>query len=320
LAQVLCQLEITWNENLLVGLNTNDDAAVYKLNEDIAVVQTVDYFTPVVDDPYDFGQIAAANALSDVYAMGAVPLFALNVVCFPAAYIDVLKEVLRGGNDKMKEAGALIAGGHTIEDEEPKYGLSVTGIVHPEKVIKNSTAKPGDVLILTKPLGIGVINTAIKGEMCPSETYLLAVEVMKYLNKEASEIMKEIGVNACTDITGFGLLGHAYEMAFSSGVTIEFDKDSIPLIEGARELAQMGLIPGGCYRNKKYLKGKVCIEVEEDEVIDLMFDPQTSGGLLISVSKEKAEELYRRLNKKLKFGAFIVGRVKEKQEYDIYVR
>lgn len=320
MAQVLCQLEITSNENLLVGLNTNDDAAVYKLNEEIAIVHTIDYFTPVVDDPYDFGQIAAANALSDVYAMGGTPLFALNVVCFPASYLDVLKEVLRGGNDKVKEAGAFIAGGHTIEDEEPKYGLSVTGIVNPRKVVKNSTAKPGDVLILTKPIGIGVINTAIKGEMCPPHVHSLAVDVMKYLNKDASQMMMEVGVNACTDITGFGLLGHAYEMASSSGVTIEFNKNAIPLIEGAKDLAEMGLIPGGCYRNKNYLKREVYLENVEDVLADLMFDPQTSGGLLISVEEEKADELYQKLNKKLKFGAFIVGCVRKKQDYDIYVK
>lgn len=305
---------------MIVGLNTNDDAAVYKIDEDNAIIQTVDFFTPVVDDPYDFGQIAAANALSDVYAMGGKPLFALNVVCFPSMHLDILKDVLKGGSDKVKEAGAFIAGGHTVEDKEPKYGLSVTGIVHPDKVIKNSTAKPGDVLILTKPLGLGIINTAIKGDMCPDYLSMLSVDIMKYLNKEASEIMTETKVNACTDITGFGLLGHVYEMAVSSGVSIEIGKNEIPIVDGAKELASMGLIPAGCYRNKGYLKGKVYLHNVDEVLEDIIFDPQTSGGLLISVEESKAHELYKKLSGKLKFGAFIIGRVKTKDEYDVYVK
>lgn len=320
MAQVLCHIQLPDDKKLIVGLNTNDDAAVYKIDENNAIIQTVDFFTPVVDDPYDFGQVAAANALSDIYAMGGKPLFGLNIVCFPPEHLDILKDVIKGGSDKVKEAGAFIAGGHTIEDNEPKYGLNATGIVHPDKVIRNSTVRPGDILILTKPIGLGVINTAIKADMCPDYLSLLAVDVMKYLNKDASEIMSEMNVNACTDITGFGLLGHAYEMAVSSGVSIEFWKSAIPVIDGAKDLASMGLIPAGCYRNKNYLKSKVYLHNVDEVLEDIIFDPQTSGGLLISVEESKANELYKKLNDKLNFGVFIVGKAKEKEEYDVYVK
>jgi selenide,water dikinase len=320
LAQVLCHIDIPHDKNLLVGLDTNDDAVAYKVDEDKAVIETVDFFTPIVDDPYDFGQIAAANALSDVYAMGGKPVFALNIVCFPVEYLDILKDIIRGGNDKVKEASAFIAGGHSVEDKEPKYGLCVTGIVHPDKVITNSNAKPGDILILTKPIGCGVINTAFKGEMCPEDVFSYTVEVMKYLNKDAAEIMVDVGVNSCTDITGFGLMGHSYEMAHGSNVSIVFNIDAIPIIEGAKEIAAMGFIPAGAYRNKNYLKNKFFIKNADDAISDLLFDPQTSGGLLISVDKNKAQELYERLNKRLKFGCKIVGEVVKKGKYDIYVK
>lgn len=320
MAQVLCQFDIPNDENLLVGLNTNDDAAVYKIDGNNAIINTVDYFTPIVDEPYDYGQIAAANALSDVYAMGGKPLLALNIVCFPTQYLDMLKEILRGGNDKVKEAGVFIAGGHTIQDNEPKYGLSVTGLIKPNMVIKNCNAKPGDILILTKPIGTGVISTALKRDKCPEDVLKNAVDVMKYLNKDASSIMMQIGVNACTDITGFSLLGHAYEMAHYSKVSIEFDVSKISFIEGAKELASMEFIPGGTYRNKNYLKKYIRIDNIDETIENLLFDPQTSGGLLISVSEDKANTLYEVLNSGTRFKCSIVGRLIDRGEFDIYVK
>lgn len=316
----MCQFDVPKDKNLLVGLDTNDDAAVYKINNDIAVIETVDYFTPIVDDPYDYGQIAAANALSDVYAMGGKPIFALNVVCFPTQYIDLLKEILKGGNDKVKEAGAYIAGGHTIEDSEPKYGLNVTGVVSPDSVIKNSNSKVGDVLILTKPIGSGIVSTALKGEMCPKDVEDKTISVMKYLNKNAANAMIEVGVNACTDVTGFSLIGHAFEMAHFSGVTIEISSKDVPIIEGVKELSSKGLIPGGTYRNKQYLKKYVKFENPDNTMEDILYDPQTSGGLLISVSESKAVSLVNKINSMSNISCHIVGRVLKKEDYDIIVK
>ena len=245
------------DKNLIVGIDTSDDAAVYKLNDEMATIQTLDFFTPIVDDPYTFGQIAAANSLSDVYAMGGKPIVALNIVCFPNCLnMNILGEILRGGADKVLEAGAVIVGGHTVQDDEPKYGLSVTGIVHPDKVLKNYGSETGDILILTKPIGLGIINTAIKAKIASKEAYEKAVKVMAYLNKYAGEIITDYNITSCTDITGFSLIGHAYEMAEPSKKTFRIFKDAIPFIKEAKEYASMGLIPAGCYENKRYLEGK----------------------------------------------------------------
>lgn len=321
LAQVLCHLPKPYDENLLVGLETSDDAAVYKINDDLAMIQTLDFFTPVVDDPYTFGQIAAANSLSDVYAMGGEPKLAMNIVCFPNCLNpSVLGEILKGGYDKVKEAGAITVGGHTVEDDEPKYGLSVTGFVHPNKVLINSNAKPGDVLILTKPLGLGIINTAIKGEMVDKSTYDEAVMVMSTLNKYAKEAIDRVGgVNSLTDITGFGLLGHALEMATGSSVTIRINHRNIPIVSKALEYAKMGLVPAGAYANRGYIGDNVFINEDvPKDMEDILFDPQTSGGLLISIPKEKGEQLLEELKSTpTKFA--LVGEVVEKKEHYIIV-
>lgn len=321
MAQVLCQLPKTHDDRLLVGLDTSDDAAVYKINDDLALIQTLDFFTPVVDDPYTFGQIAASNSLSDIYAMGGDPKLAMNIVCFPDCLSpDVLAQILKGGYDKVAEAGALTVGGHTVEDEEPKYGLSVSGFIHPDKILVNSNAKPGDVLVLTKPLGLGIINTAIKGEMADKETYDEAVVVMTTLNKYAKEAIDRTGgVNSLTDITGFGLLGHALEMAEGSSVTITIDYKNIPIVSNALEYANMGLIPAGAYDNRDYIGDKAYINDNVPQVIeDILFDPQTSGGLLISIPKDKVELLLKEL-KDLPTKFAVVGRVMEKQEHFIIV-
>ncbi len=311
MAQVLCQLPKVESDRLIVGLDTSDDAAVYRLDENNAIIQTLDFFTPIVDDPYTFGQIAAANSLSDVYAMGGRPVLALNIVGFPNCLsTDVLAEILKGGADKVKEAGALLVGGHTIEDNEPKYGLSVMGTVNPNNVISNSSAKPGDVLILTKPLGIGILNTAIKADMLDSKLIDKVVNVMASLNNIAAEGMIKVGVNSCTDITGFGLLGHAYEMAKGSNVSIIIDSSKVPVIDGAKEKAEMGLIPAGAYKNKKYIEKNISMDSSIPTYMeDILFDPQTSGGLLIAVEREKANELMEYYSKNLNSDFNIIGEV-----------
>ena len=307
------------DDNLLVGIETSDDAAVYKLTEDIATIQTLDFFTPVVDDPYIFGAIAAANSLSDIYAMGGKPTVAMNIVCFPNCLpIDVLGEILKGGADKVIEAGAVVIGGHSVEDDEPKFGLSVMGLVHPNKILKNHGCKPGDVLVLTKPIGTGVINTAIKAEFASKETYEEAVKIMTTLNKYAGEIIVKYSVNACTDVTGFGIMGHGYEMASASNITIRLFKDSIPVISGAKEFAEMGLVPAGTYNNKKYLVGKYDLKEVEQWMEDILFDPQTSGGLLISIPKEEVEDLMKELNT-LDIKSAVIGEVIEQRDVPIIV-
>lgn len=287
--------------NLLVGISTSDDAAVYKISNDTAIVETVDFFTPVVDDPYTFGQIAAANALSDIYAMGARPLFALNVVAFPSKKLplEVLEEILKGGADKVREAGINVVGGHSIDDPEPKYGLVVTGLVHPEKVVANSTAKVGDVLILTKPLGIGIITTAIKKEKASKAAIEKVVSVMSALNKEASEAMVEVGVSAATDITGFGLLGHLLEMVQGSGVGARIYLDRVPVIEEAWGYVREDIVPGGTQANLEYVEP--CVKWGEGIGNDaklVLSDAQTSGGMMISVPKEKKGALISALQNK----------------------
>lgn len=320
MSQVLRHLPAITDPNLLVGPGTSDDAAVYKLSDDLAIIQTVDFFTPVVDDPYQFGQVAAANSLSDIYAMGGKPLLALNIVCFPNCLpAGVLEEILKGGADKVAEAGAIIAGGHTIQDDVPKYGLAVTGLAHPEKILSNAGARPGDVLVLTKPLGTGIINTAAKGGLAPEKSLLSALETMLDLNQGASVAMVRSGATACTDITGFGLLGHASEMALASSVTLEIRAGSIPVLAGAGELAAMGMIPAGAYSNRDYLSGLAALPEgikPEDEAI--LFDPQTSGGLLISVPEAKLSLLSEEMRRE-GVRAATVGRVREKGPLPIVV-
>jgi selenide,water dikinase len=308
----LCGLPLIADPNLIVGLEKADDAGVYKLSEDLAIIQTVDFFTPIVDDPRTFGQIAAANALSDVYAMGGRPLTAMNIVCFPIKTLDmsVLREILRGGLDKMAEAGVALVGGHSVDDIELKYGLSVTGTVHPRRVITKGGARAGDKLILTKPLGTGIINTAIKGNMASEETAARAASQMATLNRAASQQMQEIGVSACTDITGFGLLGHACEMIQDSGIGMRIRMSSVPVFPEAIDFAQMGMIPGGTYRNKEFRSTMIeALGRLPDHVLDILFDPQTSGGLFIAVSSDRADLLLSRLRQNGVVEAAIVGEV-----------
>jgi selenide,water dikinase len=296
---VLQKLPVVDHPDLLVGRNTADDAGVMRVRPDLALIQTLDFFTPIVDDPHTFGRIAAANALSDVYAMGGKPLTAMNVVCFPrkTLSLDVLREVLLGGQEIVEQAGALLVGGHSVEDPELKYGLSVTGTVHPDRVITNAGAKPGDRLILTKPLGTGVLATAIKGGMAPPEAEAEAVRWMTILNRDAAEAMQEAGVNACTDVTGFGLLGHALELAAASGVTLEIASSRVPIIPGARDLAAMGMIPAGSFANRKFCERAVTVEDGVDSLlVDLLADAQTSGGLLICVAQSNAAALHEALD------------------------
>ncbi|GAA0126784.1 selenide, water dikinase SelD [Clostridium sp. CTA-19] len=307
------------NENLIVGIETSDDAAVYKINDDIATIQTLDFFTPVVDDPYIFGQIAAANSLSDVYAMGGKPTVAMNIVCFPNCLnIDVLGEILKGGADKVIEAGAVIIGGHSVADDEPKYGLSVMGLVHPEKILKNYGSKVGDILILTKPLGTGILTTAIKAEMASKDAYNEGVKVMSTLNKYAGEIITKYNITACTDVTGFSLMGHSYEMASASEVTFKIFKDKLPIINSVEEYAKMGLVPAGTYNNRNYLNGKYELNNVDDFICDILFDPQTSGGLLISIPKEEGIILFEEL-KRLELKTSIIGEVVEFNDKHIIV-
>lgn len=320
LAEVLGKLPKMYDENLLVGTETSDDAGVYKLNDQLAIIQTVDFFTPIVDDPYTFGMIAATNALSDVYAMGGDPITALNIVCFPNKLdLSILGEILKGGIEKVREAGAIIVGGHTIEDDEPKYGLAVTGIVSPDKVLKNYGSKVGEVLILTKPLGIGIISTAVKNGVATEEDKKNVIKSMTTLNKYSSEIMRKYEISACTDVTGFGLMGHSFEMAVSSNVTIELDQNKIPYLESAKEYSAKEFLPGGMFNNMEYLKGKYDFINVPKYLSDIVFDPQTSGGLLFSCSKEDSEKILKELNE-LEIKSAIVGKVIEKQEKSIVLK
>jgi len=319
LSKILKKLPKMESENLIVGFETNDDAAVYKLSDEIAVIQTLDFFTPVVDDPYTFGQIAAANSLSDVYAMGGKPTLALNIVCFPNSLnTDILGEILKGGADKVIEAGAIVMGGHSVQDDEPKYGLSVMGIVHPGKVLKNYGCKVGEVLILTKPLGLGIVITAMKAEMASEEAYDTAVKIMKTLNKYAGEIIVDHEISACTDVTGFGIMGHCYEMASGSNISLKLFKDKIPYIKEAKEYAEIGLVPAGSYNNKTYLEGKYELRSVPEWLGDILFDPQTSGGLLVSCALPDVERLMSKLNQ-LEVKSQIIGEVIPLQDKYIIV-
>lgn len=312
LQKLLADLKVNKDENLLVGFDKSDDACVYKINDDVAIVQTVDFFPPISDDPYTFGQIAAANALSDIYAMGAIPKTALNIMAVPKDMeSEVVREILRGGYDKVYEAGAVIAGGHSIYDDEPKYGLSVTGFVSPDKIIKNSGAKPDDILIYTKPLGIGIITTAIKADVVSNELTNYVYDIMKTLNKYACECMLKYDIHACTDVTGFSLLGHSLEMAQGSNVKININTKELNIIDKALDYAKMGFIPEGAYRNREFAQDKVLFDNIPLEVQDVLYSPETSGGLLIALSKGDGERLLFDLNKQGVFGR----KIAECEEY-----
>ena len=310
------------DENLLVGLDTSDDAAVYKVSDDVAIIQTLDFFTPVVDDPYLFGQIAAANALSDIYAMGGTAKVAMNIVAFPNCLSpSVLGDIMKGGADKVAESGALLIGGHSIQNDVPLYGLSVTGFVHPEKIQKNYGAKEGDILIITKQVGTGIVSTAAKVDMASKEACEEAIKVMTTLNRLPKEIMDNYPVHACTDVTGFGLLGHGIEMAEPSEVSFELYADEIPYVTESMSLAEMGMIPEGAYKNKKYFDSKVDLSGVKEVNGDLLFDPQTSGGLLYAVEAKYGEEIIKALKgSSLATEVAVIGKVVPKKEKLIYVR
>ena len=296
LGQMLEGLKVHTDANLLVGFDHSDDASVYKVNEELALVQTLDFFPPIADDPYTFGAIAATNALSDVYAMGGQPKLALNIMAVPEDMPkETVQEMLRGGYDKVYEAGALITGGHSILDEEPKYGLAVTGFIHPDKVISNSGAQPGDVLLFTKPVGIGVLTSAMKADVVSEEVKKFAYQMMTTLNKTARDAMVKYRVHACTDVTGFGMLGHLLEMAQGSNVEIHLSTGGIDFIPEAMEFAKMGILPAGLYRNRSFAENWVDCGGVETALQDLLYDPQTAGGLAIAVSPEDADALLREL-------------------------
>lgn len=299
LAQVLRNLPPqASNPNLLVGLDTSDDAGVYRLTDELALVQTLDFFTPIVDDPYDFGQVAAANSISDIYAMGGRPLTALNIVAFPIHTLEksVLTDILRGAGDKMAEAGVTLVGGHSIDDKEPKFGLAVTGTVHPDRIRTNAGAKPGDRLILTKPIGVGILTTSIKKDLLSAEEIARVTKVMATLNKTAAETMEPYDVHACTDVTGFGLLGHATEMAKGSGTGITIRSGDVPLLPRVRELAEGGSVPGGTRNNYDHVREEVSFPEDMDQTGRfILCDAVTSGGLLIAIAPQQADELLQRL-------------------------
>lgn len=307
---------------LIVGHETSDDGGVYKLTDEIALVQTLDYFTPIVDDPYMFGQIAAANALSDVYAMGGTPKTVLNIVGYPVKKLgaDMLAEILRGASDKVVEAGAVTIGGHSVDDQEPKFGLSVTGLVHPDRVWKNVGAKPGDLLVLTKPIGVGILTTGIKRQAVSEEQEKIVAEVMATLNKKAAEPLHQFSPHAVTDVTGFGLLGHGSEMARGSEVSLDISFNSIPMLEGTLELAKQGVVPGGSKSNHKWLQNDVHYEDIALEEQIILCDAITSGGLLVALAEEEAHRYVSALHEAGVEVATIIGRVTEKKEKLIYVR
>jgi selenide,water dikinase len=296
--QVLHSLPKFDYPEVIVGTETSDDAGVYRLRPDLAIVNTVDFFTPIVDDPYTFGQIAAANALSDVYAMGGEPKTALNIVCFPKGKMDmkVLGEILKGGGEKAREAGVAVLGGHTIIDPEIKYGMAVTGVIHPDKILRNVGVQVGDALVLTKPLGTGIIATALKKGKAPKATIQEAVASMTMLNNTAAKIMRGYPVHACSDVTGFALLGHSLEMASGSSVTLIIESAQLPLLPRARHLAEKGYLTGGCKRNREFLKDKVTFDASiRQGLVEIAFDPQTSGGLLIALPLKYASKLVAEL-------------------------
>ncbi len=317
LAQVLSKLPVQNRENVIVGFDTSDDAGVFRLSGDTALVQTVDFFTPVADDPYVYGQVAAVNSLNDVYAMGGTPLSALSIVCFPQkGDWGVLAEILRGGQAAMNAEGVVVIGGHSVDDQEMKFGYAVTGLVHPDKVITNAGAKPGDILILTKPIGTGAINTAIKHGRASVETEAAAVRAMTTSAAAASKAMVEHGANACTDVTGFGLLGHAYEMAKASKITLNLDSNAVPLLPDVLELIADGMLTRGDKNNRTYVGEMVRFTNDVSAVMQsALFDPQTAGGLLISLPEYNGAGLINDIE-----GAIVIGRVEPKGDRLIEVK
>lgn len=296
LAKLLKDIRVHTDENLLVGFDKSDDASVYKLSDDLALVQTLDFFPPIVDDPYLYGRIAATNALSDIYAMGGEPKLALNIMCVPASMPkEHVHEILRGGYDTVYEAGAIITGGHSIYDEEPKYGMSVTGFVRPDKVLTNAGAKEGDVLLFTKPLGIGILSTAARADMLSNEGRDEMIRLMTTLNKAARDCMVRYEVHACTDVTGFALLGHLLEMAQGADLTAELDVASIDMLPEAVSLAELGILPEGVYRNREFAEAFVEAGDTPLKLQDVLYDPQTSGGLLMAVDPKDADALFEEL-------------------------
>jgi len=303
---------------LLVGINTGDDAGVFRLSEDLAIVNTVDFFTPVVDDPFTYGQISATNALSDVYAMGGVPRTALNIVCWPQSGLppEMLAEIMRGGAEKAREAGVVIVGGHSVADDEVKFGMAITGVIDPRRIIRNIGARPGDALILTKPLGTGIIMTAFKRDALAENQYIAAVDSMTRLNAAAASLMLKHDVHAATDVTGFGLVGHALKMAEGSNVTIVFEESDLPVLPGAIELTRSGMIPGGGKRNRDFYAAQVKIADEvAEEMIEIAFDPQTSGGLLIALPEGQSMALLAELHAAEHRDAAVVGRVAPRGDF-----
>jgi selenide,water dikinase len=308
LAQVLSKLPPQHNENVIVGYDKADDAGVLRLTDETALVQTVDFFTPVADDPYVYGQVAAINSLNDVYAMGGTPLSALSIVCFPQkGDFEILGKILAGGQAAMNEEGVVVIGGHSVDDAEMKFGYAVTGVVHPKRVISNAGARPGDVLILTKPIGTGTINTAVKNGKASKATEAAAIAAMTTSASAASKVMIRLGASACTDITGFGLLGHAFEMAKASNVTLNIESASVPLLPDVLELISQGMLTRGDKNNRVYVGETVTIEDSVSrEMQSALFDPQTAGGLLISIDRESAHEFLRSIE-----NAFIIGTVSD---------
>jgi selenide, water dikinase len=305
LDQVLGRIPRWPNENVLVGFDTADDAGVYRLTPELALVQTVDFFTPIVDDPYTFGAVAAANALSDVYAMGGRPISALSILAYPAnGNLDELSEILRGGAEKLHEAGCTVLGGHSVQDSEIKFGYAVTGVIHPDRIKTNTGARPGDTVVLTKRIGTGLVSTALKRGIAKEADVAAAIESMLTLNQKACEAMLAFDVHGCTDVTGFGLIGHSRELALGSGVTIEIDPRAVRFLPGAAEYARAGAIPGGGKNNREFASS--CVE-GESELEDLLYDPQTSGGLLISLPEHDAAALERQFP-----SAYRIGRVTER--------
>jgi len=305
------------DENVLVGLTRADDAGVYKINKDLALIQTVDFFTPVVDDPYRFGQIAAANALSDVYAMGGTPKTAMNLVAFPSKQMEmsILRDILEGGMEKMREAGVALMGGHSIEDQEIKYGLSVTGFIHPSRILMKNSLRPGDSLILTKPLGIGVMNTASKAGLVSDECNRKTIKLMTELNRTAARVMEKFNISACTDITGFGLAGHLAEMVSGSGSGARIFSEKVPVIPGAIEFANMGFLPTAAYNNRVFRDNMVRFAADIHRSLqDILFDPQTSGGLLIAVENKQADTLVRTLKDNGVMDAACFGEITRKTD------
>jgi selenide,water dikinase len=308
----LCDLDFPADDHVLVGLSQTDDAGVYRVSDDLALIQSVDFFTPVVDDPYWFGQIAAANALSDVYAMGGEPKTALNLVGFPLGQMDlsILRAVLQGGIDKVREAGVVLIGGHSVEDEELKYGLSVTGFIHPQRILSKQGLRVGDKLVLTKPLGTGIVNTAIKGNLASGEITRKVIGIMAALNRTAAHVIREHPVHACTDITGFGLIGHLAEMMQGAGNGLKIVLENLPVIDVALGFAAMGMVPGGAHKNRSFREDMVDMDESADPAMrDILYDPQTSGGLCIAVAPTSAEGLVQHLHSEGVEHAAIIGEV-----------